>query len=392
MGDHEAEVGRKAHSKAFWPSSALRPWAGSGDLPGHDDAGGECSGPWPAASDRVSAREASGRPPSAEKDEAMNHRTQDRERPFSESDTTWGFRRLRGDIREDGKSSRFKAPDPGAGLGLGLSEAPESSSSSSSSSTVDQVYQSPRELQAPTPPREGRVSKAPLRLQIKVCGQSSGLGLSIAGGKGSLPYREHDEGIFISKVSEGGPSDKAGVLVGDRLLEVNGLDIQGMAHHGAVSALRHAGSCIKMKVLREKGLPIQVCVQDNPAARETGVKLSPERFHREEVGCQTPKGEHTPGRVDSVSCNGNLDLEMEPSWKLFPQEPDARTITNPFEGEKGTMTIPRIILTHPSTSDDDVDTSSPGAEGELLLAADSASADDVHVVQSGTSKSPHYPP
>ena len=28
------------------------------------------------------------------------------------------------------------------------------------------------------------------------------------------------QGIFISKVSEGGPSDKAGVLVGDRLLEV----------------------------------------------------------------------------------------------------------------------------------------------------------------------------
>ncbi|XP_059929396.1 protein scribble homolog isoform X2 [Gadus macrocephalus] len=317
----------------------------------------------------------------------------DGERPFSGSDTTWGFGRLRGDIREDGKSSRFKAPDPGAGLGGGLSQAPESSSSSSSSSTssstVDQAYQSPRELQAPTPPREAGVSKAPLRLQIKVCGQSSGLGLSIAGGKGSLPYREHDEGIFISKVSEGGPSDKAGVLVGDRLLEVNGLDIQGMAHHEAVSALRHAGSCIKMKVLREKGLPFQVCVQDNPAAREMGVKLSPERFHHEEVGCQTPKGEHTPGRVDSVSCNGNLDLEMEPSWKLFRQEPDARTITNPFEGEKGTMTIPRIILTHPSTSDDDVDTSSQGAEGELLL-SDSASA-DVHV-QSGTSKSPHYPP
>jgi hypothetical protein len=30
---------------------------------------------------------------------------------------------------------------------------------------------------------------------------------------------------------------------------------------------------------------------------------------------------------------------MEPSWKLFRQEPDARTITNPFEGEKGTMTV-----------------------------------------------------
>ena len=83
--------------------------------------------------------------------------------------------------------------------------------------------------------------------------------------------------------------------------------MQGMAHHEAVSALRHAGSCIKIKVLREKRLPIQVCIQDNPAARETGVKLSQQRgFHHEDVGCQTPKVDNTPGRVDSVACNGNV--------------------------------------------------------------------------------------
>ncbi|CAL8257353.1 unnamed protein product [Lota lota] len=368
------QVGRNAHSNAsfaaesqHWPSSALTCWAGSRELQVQDDAGGDCN-----------------MPPSPSLSPSPSPPSKDRENPFSESNTTLVFRRLRGDIQEDGKLSRFKALDPGAGHGGGLSKALDVPSSTSSS-MVYQAYQSPREEQAPAP-QDPRVSKVPLRLQIKVCDQSSGLGISIAGGKGSLPYREHDEGIFISRVSEGGPSDKAGIHVGDRLLEVNGLDVQGMAHHEAVSALRHAGSCIKMKVLREKMLPIQVCIQDN---QEMGVKLSQQRFHHEDVGCQMPKVDNMPGRIDIVVCNGNSDLEMEPNWKLFKREPDARTITNPFEGEKNTMTIPRIILTHPSTSDDDVDALSHGVEGELLL-ADSVSA-DVHI-QSGTFKSPHYPP
>lgn len=57
------------------------------------------------------------------------------------------------------------------------------------------------------------------QLQIKVNGQRGGLGICIAGGKGSLPYKENDEGIFISRVSRGGPAEKAGVHIGDRVLE-----------------------------------------------------------------------------------------------------------------------------------------------------------------------------
>lgn len=81
-----------------------------------------------------------------------------------------------------------------------------------------------------------------------MAGQRGSLGLSIAGGKGSLPYKNHDEvsadkllrllvihlsqkshfpnvfvsaqGIFISRVVQGGASEKAGIHVGDRLLEV----------------------------------------------------------------------------------------------------------------------------------------------------------------------------
>ncbi|KAG5831181.1 hypothetical protein ANANG_G00301100 [Anguilla anguilla] len=52
-------------------------------------------------------------------------------------------------------------------------------------------------------------SRMPLKLQMKIYGQRGSLGISIAGGRGSLPYKEHDEGVFISRVAKGGPAEKA---------------------------------------------------------------------------------------------------------------------------------------------------------------------------------------
>jgi len=44
-----------------------------------------------------------------------------------------------------------------------------------------------------------------------------GLGLSIAGGLGSTPYKTDDEGIFISRVTPGGPASIAGLLKDDKV-------------------------------------------------------------------------------------------------------------------------------------------------------------------------------
>lgn len=87
-----------------------------------------------------------------------------------------------------------------------------------------------------------------LQHTINIQRQTGGLGISIAGGKGSTPYKGDDEvrpdvsvilrkfkvmgdtlnlvfclfvqGIFISRVSAEGPAARAGVKVGDKLLEV----------------------------------------------------------------------------------------------------------------------------------------------------------------------------
>ncbi|XP_053101713.1 protein scribble homolog isoform X12 [Hemicordylus capensis] len=89
-------------------------------------------------------------------------------------------------------------------------------------------------------------------LTLTIVRQTAGLGISIAGGRGSTPYKGDDEGIFISRVSEEGPAARAGVRVGDKLLEVNGVLLHCAEHHVAVEALRGSGSTVAMTVLRER--------------------------------------------------------------------------------------------------------------------------------------------
>ncbi|XP_034428246.1 protein scribble homolog isoform X23 [Hippoglossus hippoglossus] len=98
--------------------------------------------------------------------------------------------------------------------------------------------------------------------------QTGGLGISIAGGKGSTPYKGDDEGIFISRVSEEGPAARAGVKVGDKLLEVNGVDLNEAEHHTAVEALRSSGASVSMSVLREHMVEPENAITTTPLRPE----------------------------------------------------------------------------------------------------------------------------
>ncbi|XP_011793442.1 PREDICTED: protein scribble homolog isoform X2 [Colobus angolensis palliatus] len=105
-------------------------------------------------------------------------------------------------------------------------------------------------------------------LALTILRQTGGLGISIAGGKGSTPYKGDDEGIFISRVSEEGPAARAGVRVGDKLLEVNGVALQGAEHHEAVEALRGAGTAVQMRVWRERMVEPENAVTITPLRPE----------------------------------------------------------------------------------------------------------------------------
>ena len=54
-------------------------------------------------------------------------------------------------------------------------------------------------------------------LDIRFERGDKGLGLSIAGGLGSTPYKPNDEGIFISRVTPGGPAAIAGLAKDDKV-------------------------------------------------------------------------------------------------------------------------------------------------------------------------------
>ncbi|XP_028815921.1 protein scribble homolog isoform X20 [Denticeps clupeoides] len=105
-------------------------------------------------------------------------------------------------------------------------------------------------------------------LTLTILRQTGGLGISIAGGKGSTPYKGDDEGIFISRVSEEGPAARAGVKVGDKLLEVNNVCLQGAEHHTAVEALRSSGSSVTMSVLRERMVEPENAITTTPLRPE----------------------------------------------------------------------------------------------------------------------------
>ncbi|XP_073762337.1 protein scribble homolog isoform X21 [Danio rerio] len=105
-------------------------------------------------------------------------------------------------------------------------------------------------------------------LTLSILRQTGGLGISIAGGKGSTPYKGDDEGIFISRVSEEGPAARAGVKVGDKLLEVNGVDLHGAEHHTAVEALRNSGAAVVMTVLRERMVEPENAITTTPLRPE----------------------------------------------------------------------------------------------------------------------------
>ncbi|XP_036357512.1 protein scribble homolog isoform X5 [Octopus sinensis] len=105
-----------------------------------------------------------------------------------------------------------------------------------------------------------------------------GLGISIAGGKGSTPYKGNDESVFISRVAESGPAALCGVCVGDKLISVNGFNLVDADHYEAVEVLKNSGYDITLVVAREK--PVS-CPENNVTEEETNTGIATVSFTNE---------------------------------------------------------------------------------------------------------------
>ncbi|XP_012493881.1 PREDICTED: PDZ domain-containing RING finger protein 4 isoform X1 [Propithecus coquereli] len=83
------------------------------------------------------------------------------------------------------------------------------------------------------------------------------LGFNIIGGRPNQnnPEETSTEGIYVSKILENGPADRAdGLEIHDKIIEVNGKDLSKATHEEAVEAFRNAKEPIVVQVLRRTPL------------------------------------------------------------------------------------------------------------------------------------------
>lgn len=83
--------------------------------------------------------------------------------------------------------------------------------------------------------------------------------------------------------------------------------MQGATHHEAVSALRNAGSCIRMTVLRDRLPPPEVKVPGGPRDERdvTGQQLSNQEGQAAKAGLIESKEGCLSKSIEAIVCNGN---------------------------------------------------------------------------------------
>ncbi|XP_070564544.1 multiple PDZ domain protein-like [Ptychodera flava] len=97
--------------------------------------------------------------------------------------------------------------------------------------------------------------------EVQLVKDSMGLGITIAGylAQGAS---EEVSGIYVKSVAEGSTADRDGrIQVGDKIIEVDGMSLQGFSNKEAVDVLRQTGTTVKMKLARSR---IEAIEQESP--------------------------------------------------------------------------------------------------------------------------------
>uniref|UniRef100_A0A1W2Q5Z6 Tax1-binding protein 3 n=1 Tax=Rattus norvegicus TaxID=10116 RepID=A0A1W2Q5Z6_RAT len=98
-------------------------------------------------------------------------------------------------------------------------------------------------------------------------GENLILGFSIGGGidqdPSQNPFSEDktDKGIYVTRVSEGGPAEIAGLQIGDKIMQVNGWDMTMVTHDQARKRLtKRSEEVVRLLVTRQS---LQKAVQQS---------------------------------------------------------------------------------------------------------------------------------
>lgn len=138
----------------------------------------------------------------------------------------------------------FNAPVPAARTTVSINPV-LNNSNTSNTSTLSKVKAKPAIQFIPENFQYDEMRKY-IQLVINVNRSSGenaagGLGIRIAGGKGSNnPYKEDDEGVYITRISPESPARLTGLKCGDKLLRVNQTSLNEMTHQQAADVLKEA--------------------------------------------------------------------------------------------------------------------------------------------------------
>lgn len=152
-----------------------------------------------------------------------------------------------------------------------LVKEPEIKSDVTSSTNKRDLQKVPSPLPPPLPNNEMVLHK--MLIHTTLIRDTRGLGFSIAGGKGSPPFKSDSDAVYVSRITEGGVAQKDGKLaIGDRVVSINGVDLTGATHDHAVTLLTGLERFVRLVVEREISLP-----WDSPSP-SPGPQQSPRLF------------------------------------------------------------------------------------------------------------------
>uniref|UniRef100_A0A914Z0S5 PDZ domain-containing protein n=1 Tax=Panagrolaimus superbus TaxID=310955 RepID=A0A914Z0S5_9BILA len=82
--------------------------------------------------------------------------------------------------------------------------------------------------------------------------QNGTIGWNIYGGIDCrIPFKGTDHGFFVSKLEVAGAAEQSGIVIGDKLLAVNGRPLKGLTHDQCVNIIQDAGDLIEFRIESE---------------------------------------------------------------------------------------------------------------------------------------------
>uniref|UniRef100_A0A146L2K0 Protein lap4 n=3 Tax=Lygus hesperus TaxID=30085 RepID=A0A146L2K0_LYGHE len=193
-------------------------------------------------------------------------------------------------------------------------------------------------------------------IYVTLIRDQNGLGFSIAGGKGCPPFKENSDAIYISRITEGGAAEKNGKLqVGDRLISINGVNLDGARHDQAVTMLTgHVERFVRIVAEREMAVPRVGSPQplQSPGAGKSpritaGGQRPHQALHGEPERSATPTSAPSPPRPAPrrLASQTSTASESEPTMENRDEIKLGEPRTKPMTSEEFQALIPAHFLT-----------------------------------------------